>query len=119
MARILPAGRCRSRQDARGSGVLSADRATPKADPLLAILLGAGGGELVAAAGTGGDPYAAGQVQGGRLGTSAPARAPTRRQVDGRVKGGRRPVRRTAERPNGGALGSALGQTRGLVVAGG
>jgi hypothetical protein len=35
-------------------GVLSADRATPAAGPLLATLLDAGGGELVATAGAGG-----------------------------------------------------------------
>jgi hypothetical protein len=73
--------------EARGSGVLAADRATPKAGPLLATLLGASGGELEATAGAGGDPDAAEQMQGRLLGTSAPARAPTRRQGDGRVKG--------------------------------
>jgi hypothetical protein len=43
---------------------LSADRASPAAGALLATLLGAGGGELVAAGGTGGDPDAAEQVHG-------------------------------------------------------
>jgi hypothetical protein len=65
-----PVGRARPVGPTRPSWVVATDRARPAAGPAFDPLLGAGGGELVAAGWAGGDPDAAEQVQV-RLGSGA------------------------------------------------